>query len=218
MLRLFVAWVPAAPTRAALGAEVARLVRAAPTSRGVAEDALHVTLAFLGPTDEARLPALTASLADVAKAVAPFELTFEGLGAFPTRRRPRVLWAGVAPGVGAAAMSALAARVATACRDAGCPPDARDAFHPHLTLARVGRSDAPGAVPEPALEKLLTRGCLQRTYIPEVLSDLLLMVSEADVARSGPPSGRRHGSRYRVLARWPLGGGSSATEGGARAR
>jgi len=222
--RLFVACVPSASTRAALALEVQRLVVAAPALRVVGADDLHLTLAFLGATPDDRVPSLCAALAPVAAAAAPFAITVEGLGAFPSFRTPRAIWAGLTGDAGTASAIRLAKRVARVCADVGCPAAARGTFQPHVTL---GRSD--GRRPEPALEMLLTVGALQGTYIPEVLSDLLLMVSETDVASSGAPDARRPGSRYRVLATWPFGGGAGSpsaepgdgtneTDGGTRAR
>lgn len=180
MLRLFVACVPSAATRAGLARETEHLLRAAPSLRGVDEDDLHLTLAFLGATPEARVAPLSAALAAVAAAQAPFEVRVEGLGAFPSFQRPSVLWAGLEAGPGASALVGLAKRVRRACSAAGCPPDATGTFEPHVTLARFGGRGRGGAPnPPAALEMLLTGGALQGTYTPELLSDLVLMVSEA---------------------------------------
>ncbi|MBL9087809.1 MAG: RNA 2',3'-cyclic phosphodiesterase [Planctomycetia bacterium] len=180
MLRLFVACVPSAADRALLALEGARLLRAAPALRVVAPADLHFTLAFLGPTPDDRVEGLRARLAEVAAAQRPFEVRIEGLGAFPSYQRPRVLWAGLEAGPGRSALVALARRVRRACLAAGCPPDANGTFEPHVTLGRLGtRGPGAGGPPPEALEKLLTTGTLQGTYTPELLSDLVLMVSEA---------------------------------------
>jgi len=64
----------------------------------------------------------------------PLELVAEGLGAFPSLRRPSVLWAGVR----ALSGDLLAVqRAAEACAAAiGLSPEPKP-FHPHLTLGRV---------------------------------------------------------------------------------
>jgi RNA 2',3'-cyclic 3'-phosphodiesterase len=94
----------------------------------------HVTLAFLGTVDAARAPAIASALRPVAAETAPFEVLLAGLGAFPSRERPRVVWQGV--DVGAAELEALARRTRAALRDL-VPGVDRDRFVPHLTLFRV---------------------------------------------------------------------------------
>ena len=68
-----------------------------------------------------------------------FSLSFQGLGFFPERGSPRVLWLGIRDGMDALRRihAALAARVGTLA-DAGRP------FTPHLTLARF-RERSPRA-------------------------------------------------------------------------
>jgi 2'-5' RNA ligase len=95
---------------------------------------LHCTLVFLGDVDRGRTPALVAAVADAANATAPFELSITGSGGFPSLRRPRVLWAGLADPSGA--LARLRARVSAALDEAGFQVD-RKPFHPHLTLGRV---------------------------------------------------------------------------------
>lgn len=94
----------------------------------------HVTLRFLGERPESVLPSLFAALADVAAEFAPFDLVLEGVGAFPSRTAPRVVYVGA--GLGSEAAAALARRIAAALEPAGAPP-ARERFVPHLTLFRV---------------------------------------------------------------------------------
>lgn len=57
--------------------------------------------------------------------VAPFDVTFEGLGAFPERGSPRVLWLGIREGL------ASLRHLYTALDPAATGP-----YTPHLTLAR----------------------------------------------------------------------------------
>jgi RNA 2',3'-cyclic 3'-phosphodiesterase len=94
----------------------------------------HLTLLFLGEISVERVGPIEAALAPVAAATAPFDLTVEGVGAFPSAERPRVVWVGVSRG--REELTRLAARVREALRDEG-EPDRRDAFVPHLTLFRV---------------------------------------------------------------------------------
>jgi len=95
---------------------------------------LHITLKFLGEVEEARLPELRETIASFLRDAAPFRLTFEGLGAFPTLRAPRVIWAGAKEG--AAELAALQAKIEEGLWRIGFPKEERS-FTPHLTLGRV---------------------------------------------------------------------------------
>lgn len=101
--------------------------------RWVRLDGIHVTLRFLGPTLEPRIPDAAASVRATAAAVAPFEAVLDGAGAFPGPVRPRALWIGV--GDGAGRFAELAARLGSELVARGWPADERP-FRAHLTLAR----------------------------------------------------------------------------------
>jgi 2'-5' RNA ligase len=109
-----------APLRAT-GAEV----------RFTRETQIHVTLKFLGDTDPELLPRLRSALSSVR--IEPFEWSVRGLGFFPPRGRPRVLWAGIEDG---GRLAALARRVEDAVVPLGFARERRP-FRSHLTLARV---------------------------------------------------------------------------------
>lgn len=104
----------------------------------------HLTLKFLGETDDALLPELKKALARVS--FAPFSLAPTGAGTFPDLAlagkngrppMPKVLWVGVSPDQGGLAAGALAARLGDALTGMGIPREAKP-FRPHLTLARLG--------------------------------------------------------------------------------
>jgi 2'-5' RNA ligase len=96
---------------------------------------VHLTLRFIGEVDAETTATLTERLHAVS--AAPFPLRVGGVGVFPGRRRPRVLWVGADGGGG---LATLHARVESAVREAGLTPDEKP-FHPHLTLARLRRPD-----------------------------------------------------------------------------
>ena len=100
----------------------------------VAPDNVHLTLKFLGNVETARLGEIERALAAAAATRAAFDLDIHGLGAFPTRLRPRVLWAGV--GAGAAEAAGVAAAVDEALAALGFAREARP-FAAHVTLGRV---------------------------------------------------------------------------------
>jgi 2'-5' RNA ligase len=98
-------------------------------------ETLHVTLRFLGDIDPARVPALTAALHAEVAAVPAFALTFGDLGAFPSPRRPQVVFFRVGP---QQPLEVLASAVERAVVQAGFAAATRP-FRPHLTLGRARR-------------------------------------------------------------------------------
>ena len=98
-------------------------------------EAWHLTLMFLGEWPAQRLPALGTALRDAVEPHRSFVIQPGYLGAFPSRRRPRVLFLHLD---GGDPLRALADDIRAAV-DAVWPDGPQDhkAFRPHLTLARV---------------------------------------------------------------------------------
>jgi RNA 2',3'-cyclic 3'-phosphodiesterase len=94
----------------------------------------HLTLRFLGEIDPDRIPPIVEALERVARTVAPFSLRLDGIGAFPSSARPRVVWMGAT--VGKDRLVALAGQVRAALAREGSAP-AEGEFVPHRTLFRV---------------------------------------------------------------------------------
>ena len=135
-MRLFVAIEIPQEIRNALAIFVDELRGIAPQAKWVRAENLHITLKFLGHTDEARLPAIEGALQEVRNFSAIW-LRFRGLGFFPNERRPRVFWAGIEASDD---LKAVARDIDQATHRAGFPLEERP-FTPHLTLARF---DPPG--------------------------------------------------------------------------
>ena len=101
--------------------------------RRVEPDLMHVTLAFVGNVPETTLGDAAAAAKEAADATRAFELRVAGLGQFPERGRPHVVWLGFTePGP----LVDLAERTRRALAARGVPFDDKP-FRPHLTLARV---------------------------------------------------------------------------------
>lgn len=99
---------------------------------------LHLTLRFLGDVPEEKIESVTTHLATVR--VEPFVLPVEGVGAFPPKAPPRVLWIGV--GRGHPRLHQLRQRVDDALLAAGLLDLDMRTFQPHVTLARCGAEAA----------------------------------------------------------------------------
>jgi 2'-5' RNA ligase len=93
---------------------------------------MHLTLAFLGEIADRDVPAIIDTLT-IDIVVRRFAAVFQGLGVFPPRGAPRVLWLGV--GDGSDEIVEVQQEVARRLERLGIALDARP-FHPHLTLAR----------------------------------------------------------------------------------
>lgn len=141
-LRLFVAVELPEAVLAGMGEVQQGLKRRLGTQavRWVDPRSSHLTLKFLGDTDERRVPELEQAIAAVCAAVAPTEVYLSGLGVFPNARRPRVIWVGLGGAV--TALAALQAQVEAALSHVGFAPEER-AFSPHLTLGRVREGATP---------------------------------------------------------------------------
>jgi 2'-5' RNA ligase len=147
--RLFVAAELDEATRSGCAALAERLRAKRFEARFVVPPSYHLTLAFLGGVDEERLGEISAALRDVAPSLAPLALTIDTVGAFPDRRRPRIVWAGPAGPVPAFATACGVVRSALVAHGFSFDRHA----DPHVTLARSdGRSalpalEAPHALP-----------------------------------------------------------------------
>jgi 2'-5' RNA ligase len=99
--------------------------------RWLAPEQMHLTLSFLGNVSAETEEKLRANLSSISWKA--FFLPLVGLGTFPGKGRPNILWLGV--GRGHPHLFQLHKRVQEAALGAGLEPDLR-AFHPHITLAR----------------------------------------------------------------------------------
>ncbi len=131
--RLFIALDPPAQARDALSA----LCGGLPEARWTPAEQLHLTLCFIGETDGSTFLDIREALQDI-EAV-PFALKLQGLGVFPPRREPRVVWAGVEPNP---ALMALQRKLTTCLRHCGVILEKRK-FAPHITLARLQNGVSP---------------------------------------------------------------------------
>ena len=178
-VRAFVALELDARLRQALGDLQLQLRPRLGAIRLVRPEGIHLTLRFLGKASPHQIELLRPRLAGAAAECPPAEARVAGLGTFPERGSPRVLWLGldVPP-----AVYDLQRACERAARAAGFEPEGRP-FRAHLTLGRW-RERAPR--PElPAVALSATR-----------LKELSLFESDL----------RPDGAIYTPLARFRLAG------------
>jgi 2'-5' RNA ligase len=105
-----------------------------PGARWVEPDQLHLTLRFIGEVDGAVFDDVLNALALVEADA--FSMSLKGVGHFPPRGDPRVLWAGIEK---SEELMALHNKVESVLVRADLPPERRK-FHPHVTLARLNHT------------------------------------------------------------------------------
>lgn len=159
--------------------------------RWVRPEGVHLTLKFLGDTPQDDIPTVQEALAVVARNAPPCTLTAEGLGCFPSPRRPRVLWVGVNEPTGR--LQALYRAVEEAMTSLGYKPE-RHGFTPHLTLGRVRRGSSRND--EKQISEAITGTTVDQ--LAEFTADRFALI-RSDLKPSG--------AVYTTLATFPLLGG-----------
>jgi len=96
-------------------------------------DNVHITLKFLGDTDEALVPEIEQVIRNAVSGIEPFTMKLKGTGAFPNLNRISVVWAGLE---NAEALGEIAGKIDTGLVPLGFQPERRK-FSPHVTVARV---------------------------------------------------------------------------------
>ncbi|MDE1820170.1 MAG: RNA 2',3'-cyclic phosphodiesterase [Euryarchaeota archaeon] len=104
----------------------------------------HLTLKFLGEVPEERLGEIGHALERGLQGASAFPITLRGMGVFPSRSRPRVLWVGVSQG--AKELSDLARRTEGALQGLGFAPEEHP-FSPHVTVRRFRPGASTSSVP-----------------------------------------------------------------------
>ncbi len=95
---------------------------------------LHLTLKFIGYTQESFIDKIINAIQPITNNHAPFNLVVKGTGCFPVPERPRILWAGVNGNTNS--LMDLVANIDLALEELGFPKD-KEKISPHITLARV---------------------------------------------------------------------------------
>ncbi len=157
----------------------------------------HLTLRFLGEVDPGRLPEIEAALRPAAAGQTAFDVRLEGVGAFPSAERPRVVWIGATAGAGE--LVHLAGAVADALAPV-VPGAGAERFVPHVTLFRV-RSRADRARADALLTARIPAPAPREFRVREIA------LKESRL--------RPTGAEHRTVARFPLSGAEPA---GLRAR
>jgi 2'-5' RNA ligase len=190
--RLFIAIPLPVETKTQIGGIIADLAADDWPVRWVSPETGHLTLHFLGDTHPDRAELLRLALAAPVARHTSFDLQTGGLGAFPSIRRPRVLWLGLNGQL--QNLQSLHHDIGETLHRFDFPVEAGK-FHPHITLGRARENPPPdfaGAV-EQRYNQISSRRIMTPTEIP---------VREVLLVRSYLGKG---GVRHEPVARYPLG-------------
>lgn len=136
-MRMFVALVPPEDALEDLGEFLGPRQEAGSGFRWTAPEQWHITLAFMAQVADRSLDDLLARLERAAARRTPFSVSVAGGGAFPHAGRAKVLWAGLDVS-DPEELRRLATGARAAANKAGAEAGGGH-FHPHVTVARIGR-------------------------------------------------------------------------------
>ena len=131
-MRSFIAIELPLVIRSALAELQQELKRCNADIRWVKPDNIHLTLKFLGEVKEDRIDGIVEGIRDVCGRAGQLRLEVRGLGAFPNRRSPRVLWVDI---LGDGLLAGLQRDIEEAMTLADFKAEKRG-YTPHLTIGR----------------------------------------------------------------------------------
>ena len=185
-MRLFVAVNLKDDERKKLFKAAAPLRKSGMPVRWVDPGALHMTLKFLGEVRPQNVDAVMHAVSAVAAKAVPHEVRLAGFGAFPTIRRPNVIWAGAEA---KPELRSLKHDLEWELAALGFERELR-AFQPHITLGRADEETEAGLYRD--LENLIGE-ISYKSQIPVRQVDLMSSKLTAD------------GARYEILGSAPVG-------------
>ena len=110
---------------------ICELRRNLPGVRWTVRDQVHITMRFIGDSNDILFTRIKSSLSEIK--LPPFGLELTSSGFFPNERRPSVFWLGGGESRGLSDLKEYMDLVLDSC---GIPPENRK-FHPHITIARI---------------------------------------------------------------------------------
>lgn len=172
-MRLFAALPITDPARGEIARLLARLREPAWPLRLVHDHGLHLTMKFFGEVPPGRLEVIEEAVRAAVPGTGALSLQLTGIGAFPSLRRPRIIWVGLEAPPG---LELLQDRLERRAEAIGFPPEGTP-FRPHVTLARVREGHR---LPPGALESL------DGQYQPVGFLASELVLYESVLGRGGP--------------------------------
>jgi len=132
-LRCFIAIEIPEEIRRAIVSGTDSLKKSGADVKWVSPENIHITLQFLGETEEGRIPLIKEALGEILLSYSPFYIKIADIGCFPDTRRPRVIWVGTEE---SQPVINLHGDIAKEMGRLGYQEEERN-FTPHLTIGRV---------------------------------------------------------------------------------
>ncbi len=133
MIRAFIALPLPENVKEALSS-VSATLRKTMDARWVRPEAMHLTMKFLGDINEKNIEGIAGKLDELSKSCQPFAMSLGELGAFPSPKKARVIWAGIDADI--SGLRSLAASIDEMSAGYGIAKEGRP-FTAHVTLARL---------------------------------------------------------------------------------
>ena len=133
VIRCFIAVNLPDEVRKSLSGVISELRKSRADVKWVSAENIHLTLKFLGGTEESVVPGIRQCLSKKLSLYRPFYIKIAGIGCFPSEKRPRVIWIGME---GSAVLSEIQKDIDGEISKFGFAPEDRP-FSPHLTIGRV---------------------------------------------------------------------------------
>lgn len=134
MIRLFIALPLPHEVEIELDRLLSLLRPKGPDVKWVPANNIHLTVKFLGDTDEKLAPKIKTAIDEISSQYRPFETALDQVGGFPNLQRPRVIWVGGSQELEAA--QKMAHEIDLRMRELRFEKEKRP-FKAHLTLGRV---------------------------------------------------------------------------------
>ena len=132
--RVFIAVPLSDEIKKGLGEVIVNLRETGADIKCVRPENVHLTLKFLGQVEEMKLTNIKKSMGNALQNITTFDIILSGVGAFPGKNSPRVVWVGVK--AGGEQLCEIHDRIEEDLAAAGFEKETRK-YHSHLTLARV---------------------------------------------------------------------------------
>jgi 2'-5' RNA ligase len=178
-MRLFIAVNLSREVKQAVREAIERFPVPHPPWRWVKQDALHITLKFLGETTQDRIPRIIDQMEIACRPHKSFHIRLAHMGGFPNLKKPRVLYYQVVEGKESLAHIALDIN-ASLSDGLGIPLENKP-FRAHVTVARIKRP-LPGEI--------------RSQFAQAPVLDSAQTVRSIDLMRSEL---RREGARYHLV-------------------
>ena len=152
--------------------------------RWVPAENLHITLKFLGAVPDESTKEIKEALSQISARYRPFDVKLRGMGLFPDRRRPKVVWIDM---LNSEELIRLQEQVELFTESLGFKRENRQ-FSPHLTIGRVRTPGRSGSLVD-AVEEF------KDTDFGNIRVDTIYLM-KSDLKPTG--------AQYSVIAGFPL--------------